>query len=67
MKGSRLYLMFLFVFLVLVFIAELMAPHQFKWEPTYDKQDRDPFGSFVFDDVLSSSISNYTVENKTFY
>jgi len=67
MKGSRLYLLFLFAFLVIVFIIEYKAPHQFVWEPTYDKYDKEPFGSYVFDDVLSSSIDNYTVVNKTFY
>ena len=67
MKGSRLYLLCLLAFLVIVFLAELRTPHQFVWEPTYDKHDREPFGSYVFDDVLSSSIDSYSVVNKTFY
>ncbi|MDR2916993.1 MAG: hypothetical protein LBV74_19545 [Tannerella sp.] len=67
MKGSRLYMIFLFAFLVLVFLAEYMAPHQFLWKPTYDKNDKEPFGSYVFDDILSSSIENYTVADKTFF
>lgn len=67
MKGSRLYMIFLFAFLVLVFLMEYMAPHQFSWKPTYDKYDKEPFGSYVFDDILSSSIENYTVTDKTFY
>ena len=67
MKGSRLYLLFLFAFLIIVFLAEYMAPHHFVWEPTYDKNDKEPFGSYVFDDVLSSSIDDYSVVNKTFY
>ena len=67
MKISRLYLFFLFAFLAVVFLVELMAPHQFVWNPTYDKHDKEPFGSYVFDDVLSSSIDNYAVVNKTFY
>jgi len=67
MKGSRLYMFFLLVFLVIVFLVDYNAPHQFEWKPTYDKNDKEPFGSFVFDDVMSSSIYNYTVDNKTFY
>ena len=67
MKGSRLYVLLLFAFLVIVFIAELNAPRKFVWKPTYDKYDREPFGSYVFDDVLSSSIDDYSVVNKTFY
>ena len=67
MKGSRIYLLFLVAFLIIVFLVEYMAPHQFVWEPTYDKNDKEPFGSYVFDDVLSSSIDDYSVVNKTFY
>ena len=67
MKGSRLYLLFLFAFLVIVFVIELNAPHKFVWKPTFDKHDKEPFGSYIFDDVLSSSIDNYTVSNLTFY
>jgi len=67
MKGSRIYMIFLFAFLVIVFIFEYMAPHKFVWSATYDKNDKEPFGSYVFDDVVSSSVENYTVVNKTFY
>ena len=67
MKGSRLYILFLIAFLVVVFIMQLLAPHKFIWNPTYDKYDKEPFGSYVFDDILSSSIDDYTVVNKTFY
>lgn len=67
MKGSKLYMIFLFIFLALVFLAEYMAPHKFSWKATYDKNDKEPFGSYVFDDILSSSIDQYSVSNKTFY
>lgn len=60
-------MIFLFAFLMLVFLAEYMAPHKFSWKPTYDKNDKEPFGSYVFDDILSSSIDDYTVSDKTFY
>ena len=67
MKGSRLYMMMLLAFIVLVFIFEYMSPHKFSWNPTYDKNDKEPFGSYVFDDIMSSSVDNYSVANKTFY
>ena len=67
MKGSRIYMILLFLFLVVVFLFEYMSPHKFVWIPTYDKNDKEPFGSFVFDDILSSSIDDYSVINKTFY
>ena len=67
MKGSRLYLIVLFAFLMIVFLFEYMSPHKFVWTPTYDKNDKEPFGSYVFDDVLSSSIEDYSVTNKTLY
>jgi hypothetical protein len=44
-----------------------MSPREFIWTPSFDKNDKEPFGSYVFDDVVSSSINNYTVTNKTFY
>ena len=67
MKGRSVYLFFLFVFLVFVFLSELIGPHKFVWEPTYDKKDKEPFGSYVFDDVFSSSFSDYSIINQTFY
>jgi len=67
MKGSRLYMLLMGVFLVGVFVLEYMAPHQFVWNPTYDKHDKEPFGSFIFDDIMSSSVDGYAVDNRTFY
>jgi hypothetical protein len=67
MKGNQLYIAVIVVFIILVFLFELAAPQKFNWKPTYDKYDREPFGSYVFDDVLSSSIDDYRVVNKTFF
>ena len=67
MKGGRLYMAILFVFFVLVFLMEYRSPHRFSWNPTYDRQDKEPFGSFVFDDIVSSSIDSYEVTEKTLY
>ena len=67
MKGSKLYIIGLLVFLVLVFMYEYFSPKEFIWNPTFNKYDKQPFGSFVFDDVMLTSVKDYTVENKTFY
>jgi hypothetical protein len=55
------------IFLALVFLLEYMSPHRFSWKPTFDRNDREPFGSYVFDDVVSSSVEDYTVTDLTFY
>ncbi|MDR0835225.1 MAG: hypothetical protein LBN11_01415 [Tannerella sp.] len=67
MKGTRLYIIIISLFVFLVFLTELAAPKKFSWKPTYDKNDREPFGSYVFDDILSSSIDDYQVVDKTFF
>jgi hypothetical protein len=67
MNGSRIYMLLLGTFLVLVFLYEYMSPHEFVWRPTFDKNDKEPFGCYVFDDVVSSSVNSYTVTDKTFY
>ncbi len=67
MKGKILYFTILGICLVLVFLSEYMSPHEFRWRPTFDQKDKEPFGCYVFDDVLSSSVEHYQVVNKTFY
>ncbi|MDR2042451.1 MAG: hypothetical protein LBP98_09085 [Tannerella sp.] len=66
-SGHKLYLLLLAVGLVAVFLYHYHTPEEFVWQPTFDKYDRQPFGSYVFDDVLSSSIEGYRVVNQTFY
>jgi hypothetical protein len=56
----------LFAVLVLVFLYQSGAPKKFVWIPTFAGYDRQPFGSFVFDDVVSSSVAGYRVVNRTF-
>ena len=67
MKNNRLYFLLLFVFLLLVFLYQYYSPKEFVWSPTFSKYDKQPFGSYVFDDVVSTSANDYRVENKTFY
>jgi hypothetical protein len=67
MKGSRLYILGLLVFLLLVFVYQYFSPKEFIWNPTFNKYDKQPFGSFVFDDVMMTSVEDYRVENRTFF
>jgi hypothetical protein len=67
MKANQLYITAIIALAALAFLFELAAPKKFNWKPTYDKNDREPFGSYVFDDVMSSSIDDYQVADKTFY
>lgn len=67
MKGSRLYMIILVAALLLVFLFEYMGPPEFSWRETYDKHDKEPFGSFVFHDVLSSSVDDFSVTSLSFY
>jgi len=67
MKGNRLYMLFLGACLVLVFLLELSAPRKFDWKPTFGKNDKEPFGCYVFDDVARSSFADYKSINKTLY
>lgn len=68
MKGSRWFIIFIVVFLVLMFALEYHLPKKFVWAPTFSHYDRQPFGCAVFDSLLSSSLpSGYTLSRKTFY
>jgi hypothetical protein len=67
MKGNTFYIIILCLCLVLIFLIQYMLPHKFVWEATYDKRDKEPFGSYVFDDIVSSSIDGYTITDRTFY
>jgi hypothetical protein len=67
MKGNRIYLFGLLAFLLSVFVYQYFSPKEFVWNPTFSKYDKQPFGSFVFDDVMMTSVEGYGVENRTFY
>lgn len=68
MKGNRIYIASLLVFLLLMFVIEYNLPKSFIWVPTYSQKDHQPFGCAVFDDVLAASFpGEYSVTDKTFY
>jgi len=65
MKAGRLYVLVMCIFVALVFISDLYSPHKFSWEQTFDKHSHEPFGLYVSDDVLSTSVAGYTVVDST--
>lgn len=76
MKASRVYILLILVFLVVMAIVEYSLPKKFVWVPTFSQHDHQPFGSAVFDDVISVSLRGeahsdslppYSVTDETLY
>ena len=68
MKGSRIFIVCITLFLLVMFLIQLQMPKQFSWTPTFAHDDRNPFGCYVVDSMLSHAMPNgYTVQNKTLY
>lgn len=68
MKGSRNFLFAMLVLFVLFCLLQVNLPKKFVWSPTFSHVDKQPFGCFVFDSVLTQSLPNgYHVTKKTFF
>lgn len=68
MKSSRHFLLAMLVLFVLFCLLQVNLPKKFVWTPTFSHIDKQPFGCFVFDSVLSQSLPNgYQVTKKTFF
>ena len=52
MKGNRLFIIGILVFLGIMFWIEYNLPKKFIWNPTFNQYDKQPFGSKIFDDVV---------------
>lgn len=51
-----------------MFAIEHNMVKEYSWIPTFSASDKQPFGCYVFDDVLTSSLKgNYSVSTETFY
>ena len=59
MKGSKRYFVILGVFMVLAFVFQYYSPKPFRWTPTFYHNDRQPFGCYVFDEVVGTSVVAY--------
>ena len=65
MKGSKRYFVILGVFMVLAFVFQYYSPKPFRWTPTFYHNDRQPFGCYVFDEVVGTSVVAYEVQNRS--
>ena len=51
---------------VLMLVLEYQMPRRFVWEPTFAHADRQPFGCYVFDSVLATTMPHgYAVCRKS--
>ena len=68
MKISRSFIIAISVLLILMFALQLNLPQRYSWIPTFSHKDKNPFGSYVFDSIMSQSVpSGYSVTDKTLY
>ncbi len=66
MKNKALYIIILILLFVAVYLFNSHQPKTFQWEPTYSAHDRNPFGTYVFEELLKKSWKNpYTHSYKT--
>lgn len=68
MKLNRWFVIGILVFLVVMFIVELQLPKNFSWNPTFRHADRQPFGCYLFDSLLATTMpQGYTVTDSTLW
>lgn len=68
MKPNRWFVVSIVVFLVLLFILEMQLPKNFSWTPTFRHTDKQPFGSCLFDSLLSSTMpKGYSISDSSLY
>ena len=67
MKRSRTYIVSIIALTLVCFVIGQRMPRKFVWEATFAHSDRQPFGCYVFDSVMSQSMPRgYSVGRRTF-
>ncbi len=67
MKGARKFIILMVLLFVGLFVLQMRLPKKFVWNQTYSHADKQPFGCYVFDSVLSQSMPNgYQVTRQSF-
>lgn len=67
MKGTRTYIICLVVATLAFFAIGQRMPRRFTWSSTFLPTDRQPFGCYVFDSVMHTTLPlGYSVQHKTF-
>lgn len=68
MNNSKIFVLVIAVLLIVAVLIELSVPKRFNWEPTFNPNSKEPFGSILFDSLAKSSMKKgYTVKHTTFY
>ncbi|MCR5642306.1 MAG: DUF4350 domain-containing protein [Prevotella sp.] len=63
---GRKFWLFIAVLALLMLALEYQMPRNFIWKPTYAHADRQPFGCYVFDSIMATTMpGGYTVCRKT--
>lgn len=63
MRGLRNFAIIIGVIVAMVAVAALMEKRHYKWEPTFDTHDDEPFGCMLFDQLVSSALGQrYTAD-----
>lgn len=63
---SRRFWLFIVVLLALMLALEYQVPRRFVWNPTFAHNDRQPFGCYVLDSMLTTAMPHgYTVCRKS--
>ena len=67
MKRSHIYILSIVVLTLVCFALGQRMPRKFTWEATFATADRQPFGCYVFDSVMSQSMPRgYAAGRRTF-
>lgn len=65
MKMNRGFIIGCLAMLGVMMLLQLSMPHQFSWVETYSKNDSEPYGCMLFDDVMTDGMRNgYGVTEK---
>ena len=62
------YITFLVVLVLLYFVLLFFMPQRFDWFVTFHKNDKNPFGAYVFNELVSNSwITEFNSSNKSLF
>ena len=65
---SKKFLVGIAVLAAVMFVVQYRMPRRFVWQATFSHQDRQPFGCYVMDTLLATSMSRgYSVTSKTLW
>lgn len=64
-KTLKIYVFFLILLLAAIIYVDAVRPRPINWEPTYDLNDKIPFGLYIFDSELPNLIQPQKIEKVT--